>query len=234
LLKVFPFVTAPALVRHQRFWPHLIVALCGLVLLTLPYFFFHPSDWQTFRGTNFSSTSGLDPAGNYGVVYLLYLLAKDLRGPSVVGFWQLFYPIFQIGLLTLTSLLVLFSRDDRVAFGVVTMLLAHFLTYVHVWEHHASGMVAALLLLLTVEYEERWLRAVIICALVLLALPTPFVLFNPPHEPLAWAPAWPHYADYLNLLPKVLPVLALYPLCVFKLWKAGFAWPRIRMRDERA
>jgi hypothetical protein len=48
LLKVFPLVTIPSLLRHRRYWPSLLLASSALLVASVPYFVSHPNAWQLF------------------------------------------------------------------------------------------------------------------------------------------------------------------------------------------
>lgn len=217
LLKVVPAVTAPALVRQRRYWPHLAAALGIGLAAALPYFALHPADLQAFL-TNFAAQGGGLDSGNYGLTYLLYRIAHDLPIPWMVDGWPLLQLGWRMFLLGVTALMALFSPGRRVIAGAGALLLAHFLSYLHVWEHHMSGVLVVGLLLLweitensAVPWRRPW-RILLVAALLLLALPTPFALLDQAKDPAVLDPGtgWPAWARYALLLPKVLPTIVLY------------------------
>ena len=236
LLKAFPLAAAPALFRHRRYWPKMIVATAVVVLTSLPYFLLRPDTWTAFYEANMRPFGGMH-SGNYGFMYLFHLLLEDLHLAHVIFPWPVTAGVFRWLVMGATALVVLFARRGSPALGVSALLLAHFVSYVHVWEHHCSGIVVLGLLLLHVRYDVRWATPLIVTCVVLLCLPTPFGLFDAAKDPTVWDPAvgWPRYVSYLVLLPKVVPTLALYLLCMATLCKSGFTLPVAKSRapDER-
>jgi hypothetical protein len=83
------------------------------------------------------------------------------------------------------------------------MLLAHFLTYHHVWEHHYSGVLVLVLLGLGRVGPTPWLSI----PAVLLALPTPFVLLDTSLDPAVADPStsWSWWGRALLPACKVVP-----------------------------
>ncbi len=222
LLKVFPLAAAPALLRVRRHRRSLAIAALLAAGVSIPYFLLSPGDWQAFYALNARSEAGMH-SGNYGLVYLVYLLAGDLGLQPLLTGWSGVTLIIRLLALGGTAWLVLASRNRCVVTGAVAMLLAHFVSYPHVWEHHASGILLLAALLLTTGLAEKRGLPVIIGSIVLLALPTPFLFFDLIRDPRVWDPAvdWPRYASYLVLLPKVIATAALYITCVAALWRAG-------------
>jgi len=233
LLKAFPLAAAPALVRHRRYWPKMIVAAGVVVLTSAPYFILRPDAWHAFFETNMRPFGGMH-SGNYGFMYLLHLLIDDLRLAHVIFPWRITAAAFRWLTLGGTALVVLLSKRASPALGVSALLLAHFISYVHVWEHHCSGIVVLGLLLLHVRYHNKWAVPLIVTSVTLLCLPTPFGMFDQAENPSVWDPAtgWPHCVSYIILLPKVIPTLALYALCMRTLTDAGFESP-LKLRKSK-
>ncbi|MFC1462518.1 glycosyltransferase family 87 protein [Verrucomicrobiota bacterium] len=231
LLKAFPLAAGPALVRHRRYWPKLVVATTLVVVSSAPYFILRPDAWHAFYEANMRPFGGMH-SGNYGFMHLLYLLIRDCGLSCVIFPWTITAAAVRWAALGGTALLVLFSKRDNAVLGVSALLLAHFISYVHVWEHHCSGIVVLGLLMLTVKYDRRWAVPLIVTSVVLLCLPTPFGVFDQAKNPALWDPAggWPRYASYVVLLPKVIPTLALYVLCMTTLCRSGFTFPRKHLR----
>jgi len=222
LLKIFPLASAPALLRPRRGRMILAVALGIVLVTTLPYFLAHPADWRTFAAANLGAPAdGLD-VGNFGLVYLLYVGAVAIGGDGLRDGWPVFLPIWRLAVLGVTALLVLVARRPSVLVGAVVMVLAHFLSYAHVWEHHMSA-VLILGLLLVLELERRPGPRLELpltgAALLLLALPSPFGLLNPapPGTSAEAAAAWPLGLRALLPLSKVLPTVLLYAVGVSRL-----------------
>lgn len=223
LLKVFPLVTAPALVRHRRYWPHVLGASAACLAFSVPYFTARPLEFRMFLNINLLTPGALD-SGNYGNIYLLWRLAHDLHLAPVVEHWQTVSIGLRVLVLGASGLAVLLSRDDRVVLGSSVMLLAHFVTFGHEWEHHACATVLLGLALLTVPTWSRAATAAIVASVAVLVLPTPFALFDHAKDPTIWDPTvgWPAYARYAVLLPKTIPALALYVIAMGRLCRAGF------------
>jgi hypothetical protein len=225
LLKPFPMVIAPALVRARRYWGPLLLAGLLMVLLSAPYFQANPNDFEAFVSANFRpSMLGLH-AGNYGLPYVLCLLARDLELTSLVANWENVYAGARWLLLALTATFVLLSGAKRPVLGSCTLLLSHFVSYLHVWEHHLSAIILIAAVLM-VNHEARRRDTVLIAlSMLALALPTPFTLFDVRKNPADFNPAdtWPWFASYVVALPKVVPTVALFLLSL-----------RALMRDYRA
>ena len=226
LLKVFPLVIIPAFVRYRKYWVHVILAIFFLIVLSAPYFVQNPSTWTIFFQRNFLLSGGLG-SGNYGLVQFLYLTGNDLALGLFITNWDILVNSFRLILFIVVAFIVVLSRKDNPILGACTLLLTHFVTYQHVWEHHMSGVLVIAALLLVVWADQAELTAIGLLSMFLLALPTPFALFDITRSPALLDPAinWPRYASYMIVLPKVIPVLVLFLLCVFDLCKEGLESP---------
>lgn len=226
LLKIFPIIICPALLRRRKFWRYILLTLIIVSGVSWLYFHTHPEDWKIFSTVNFTPEAGMG-SGNYGSIQLIFLLIRDLRWTSIFSYWKPLVGMFRWTVFIITSLLVIFSKHPGVILGACTLLLAHFMTYQHVWEHHLSGVLIIGAFLLSVLYAARWNRRIIFTCLLLLALPTPFILFDTAKNPQIWDPAinWPAYASYIILLPKVLPLITLWLVGCLSLLRAGFRTP---------
>jgi hypothetical protein len=226
LLKIFPIVTVPALIRHRRFWFHIGIALVSLLLLSIPFFLKRPEDWKFFYNMNTKIIEGMN-CGNFSLIYLIHLISGNLKLLFSIPGWQAFMTIIRVLILIGTSAIVLLSKDNRISLTTVSLILAHFLSYAHVWEHHFSAVIIAGILLFTIQHQKKWAIPSIIISLLLISLPTSFVLFDKVEYFKAWDPAilWPNYASYLILLQKIFPLFILYGICIFTLCSAGFYRP---------
>ena len=232
LLKPFTLAVLPVLFALRRYWSHGAYAILGVIILSTPYFMRHPDQWMSFYNTNFVLKGGLD-AGNYGLVRLLQLFVEDLQITVIAQHWSNWIRVFRYATLTATALLVFHSKNKSVLVGVSALLLAHFLTYQHVWEHHMSGICVLGAVLLT-DHDRRKVSAVaILFSLLLLALPTPFGLLDSSKDPTVWDPSiqWPRYASYLLVLSKVVPCIVLFLFSVTCLCKNGLMSPRDAIRS---
>jgi len=203
-----------------------------VVIASAAYFAYHPAQWRTFYKLNFLSKGGLN-AGNYGFVYLMSLLANDGHASSVLANWERFVSVTRFVLLGSTALLVFHSRRATVIAGVSALLLAHFLTYQHVWEHHMSAVCVLAAMLMTVPDRGRRRTAATLSCLLLLAVPSPFALLDAAKDPIVFDPAlhWPRYASYVNVLSKVVPTVALYVIAMLDISRGGFMSPRAAIRS---
>jgi hypothetical protein len=233
LLKPLTLAGLPALASERRYWWHGACTLLCVLLVSVPYFWLHPEQWSVFFNANFRLKGGLD-AGNYGLVRVLQLAFEDLRLPLTIADWTRYTGWFRLLLLAGTSLLVLHARRASTVVGVAALLLAHFLTYQHVWEHHMSGVCVLGAVLLTTRDLGTPARVAILLSLALLSAPTLFGVFDGAKDAAVWDPsgAWPRPALYAIVLPKVLPTVILYAVAAGSLFRGGLmspvaAWRRI-------
>jgi hypothetical protein len=135
-------------------------------------------------------------------------------------------------MLAATSLLVFHSRRGSVLVGASALLLCHFLTYQHVWEHHMSGVCVLGAVLLTTRDRGKLLTVALVASLLLLSSPTLFGVFDVAKNPLAGDPSvqWPRYASYLIVLSKVIPTLVLYISAMVYLCGRGLVSPVAALR----
>ncbi len=232
LLKVFPLVLAPALARRGKAgWFCLLVAVGAAAILNAPYFVRHPAAWTAFYRENFSAASalsGLD-AGNFGLLYAFFRGAAETGYRWTIAGWAMFSAVWRIALLGSTALLVLLVRRRDLILAGCLLILAHFLSYPHVWEHHYSGVILVLLLGLgrVVQLSRsgggRALARLLAGAVVLLALPTPFLALNGGQvsmtpDPLA---GWSAGARLALPLSKAAPLVVCFVLLALALRRAS-------------
>ncbi len=209
LLKVFPALAIPALLRRRRGWVVSAVALTALVATNLGYFLGNRGSWERFREFTLEAAAGQN-GGNHGLVYVFYLAGRDLGVDWTAERFGMFIVAWRLLVLGTLSLLVLVARDSPLKIGAATMLLAQFVTYPQAWEHHSSGVLAIGLLLVcglaNRNGRQRGRHALLglaVAALFLLALPTPFYILGPRPS------LWPAYGRYLLPLSKAVPTLLL-------------------------
>ena len=225
LLKVYPMVVTPVLLRHRHARSVAVGAGLALLIPAAWYFNAHPSDWTMFRDVNLAEFSPGYQTGNFGLVYAAWVIPKELG----YGWSENLYPVvmrlWQVGLLGATAMLVLLS-PKRLVVGGATLLCGYFLTYHHVWEHHYSAALPLGLLVLAGSIRsgtsdrvggpdsKRTAAAIGWIALMLIALPTPFALWHA--NDLTWQ-SWPGHRRGLLSLSKSLPLLAIFVLGVVQL-----------------
>lgn len=226
LLKMYPLAAGVPLVRAGR-WRCVALALVVLAVLTIPYFAASLDDLRAFRALNVGVPPGVAGglhSGNYGLAYLLYLL---VGGAGLTPDWPAFTGLFHVALIAGTAAAVFLSRERRLVMGACAMVLAHFAGYAQVWEHHYSGVIVLGVLLLIQWRKEERLLPITVVALVLMALPTPFALFDQAKDPAVWNPStgWSLGASVAVVLPKAVPLLMLYVASLIPLIRAGFRPP---------
>lgn len=211
LLKPLTMITLPALVFRRRFLWQAIIGFTAVMVLTIPYFLYFPEQADVFLNKNFKLLGGLD-SGNFGFVYFLHLLSEDLHINSMLNNWTSVISAFRILLILAVVTMIIISRNGPVTIGVAALLLAHFISYQHVWEHHMSGVCIIGAFMLTVLHQSRKYRWTIMVSLVLLVFPTPSAIFDVAKDPEVWDPAvdWPRYASYIIVLWKVIPTIGLF------------------------
>ena len=197
--------------------PLSVVTLAIVVGTNLPLFLADPASIDAFWSKNFiGEPVGLD-AGNHGVLYVVFLGGQLLSGEWNLPLWGALTIVWRAAVLGGTAVIILRARDLPLQIGASTLLLAHFVSYFQVWEHHISGaLVAGLLLCVGLERGGRLRQSrIALAATATLALPTPFAWL--PRDPTAW-----------NWLERVLPPLSkAVPLLILfgtALWVA--AWSR--------
>jgi hypothetical protein len=201
LVKPIGLAALPAFALHRSLRPAVAYALPAVLLLSFPHFVRHPDQWSHFFASNFELSGGLDP-GNYGFLRFLHLVVTDVGLDVVLQSWLFFVSTFRF---------LVFSG---------TLLV---LTYQHVWEHHITAVcVLAATCAANFDARDRTSRVALI-SLVVLALPTPYVLFDAAKNPAVWDPSlnWPRYADYVIVLFKVAPTVALFVAVMRELTRKG-------------
>ncbi len=136
--------------------------------------------------------------------------------------------------------MVVFSKKPNVVVRTCALLLAHFITYQHVWEHHISGVLVISAALLTVPERPKASRVFILGMMLILGLPTPFGLLDHAKYSALLDPAiyWPRVYSYLIVLPKAIPTFAIFIMCLVDLSRHGFntlggIWHRFGLELKR-
>ncbi len=230
LLKLLPLVVAPAIVKKRGGLRVVLGVLAVVIVSSALYFPLHPAAWEAFLRVNGGGKmDGLD-AGNHGLLYVAYRLTKAAGVTWSGRSWSTVAVVWQIVALSAVGVLVLAARGRSVVFGAATLIAGFVLSYVHVWEHHYSATILAGLAILVelARADGRGSRRVyaVGVALVLLALPTPFVLLDPHPDPAVWdpSPAWGALA-ILPPLCKVLPTVVVIAVALHALVRDGLALP---------
>ena len=214
-IKIYPAILLPLWWRKGALW--LSTGLVALLALgNAPGFLWLPDAWQTFKGTNFSPTWVIPPnAAQYGFSFVEQVVL--VRGLGVPGhLWPTIHRVGSVVIFAVALAFALRRRGSSLAAGAAALLLAHQLTYRDVWEHHSSMVLPMGLLLLRENLADRRVAWTIGGALVMLALPTPFALWDLPG---ADDPAWSWNLAQQLAVPgaKVLPTLALFASALWTL-----------------
>jgi len=230
LLKIFPLAAGAALIRRRRgFWAAAVAG--GLVVLTaLPYFLAYPDEWKAFAKVNFgdTGTEGFH-GGNYGFLYMVFLAMKSIGGPAAVKGFLIFARNWQLVVLGVTALIVLWKKPS-ILIGGLTLACAHMISYKHVWEHHASGaVVLGVFMLVAIRRQGdrplfTWLT---LGCVIALALPTPFVLVDT-LDPSIYDPTWmwSPFWRFALAASKGLPVFVLWVIGAIQCYRHGEAHAR--------
>jgi hypothetical protein len=207
LLKGFPAATLLVWLRRRWLWPGLAALAVALAALIAPPFLRDPAAWQTFRDSNLAPLGSMG-AGNFGLMALVADAGSRLGIEWTSASWLRANLASRALFFGTAGLIVGFARRRSLSAEAGLLLLAHFLSYNHVWEHHMSAAIVASALVLRgvqsagdVGRAWSWTLAAL---LVLLAVPTPLALIG--LDPASWS-----RADLLLLQSsKALPTLALF------------------------
>lgn len=231
VLKLFPAVTLVAWVRRRSSRNWLVAVVGGVALLTIPLFLADPVAWYDFRDVN---AVEMPNPGNFGFMAALFLTLERLGVAWTRDAWSAVIAaglLFWVGIATVV---VLLARRQALYAEAAVLLLAEFLASYQVWEHHASGVIVAGGLLVVAMERHRigsidtrpadarfsracaWLAA---ACLVLLALPTPYALFD------ANPKLWTFGQRALVQWTKPLPTLGLFAAGFVWLAREGLGWP---------
>lgn len=238
LIKLFTICAVPLWFKRRRFW----LAACALLLpvvLNLSYFLEKPEEFTQFWSMNMSTPGGGLDAGNFSPLYFLFLVARGLgatfKDADFMHATSFVHSIF----LAITLFVVFFSREKSLFAGLTALLLAHFASYVHFWEHHASAVFFLGLLFWLLRSQlsakpERWVSALMLVSLILLALPSPSALFDASFNVYEQDPSrtWSLGAKLLVAGTKALPLLVLWAIALRCHWRAGLSF-RIFLKERR-
>jgi hypothetical protein len=234
LLKPMGLAVWPVLLRRRSRWWLVVVSAAAVLLTSAPHFLGHQDQWRTFFDANFLMEGGFHP-GNYGLVHLLRLLMEDAGWETGLRFWIPLMKVWRAALLGGAAMLVLLARRQDWRLSVPALLLAHFLSFQHVWEHHLSAVILLGVVALTAPELSDRSRWWLVGCLVVLAVPSPFGLLDAAKDPAVWNPAefWPRGYSYLNVLPKVVASMGLFGLLIMELMSAGWQIPGTRWSSTR-
>jgi len=230
LLKVFPAVSLIPCLRRRRWWGVAASILFVVSALTVPLFWAKPDDWFNFLDENRVAEPG---PGNFGFQYAVFLTLQLFGVPWSGALWSEMVIVGLVLLFGFAVLVVLCCRRQAFQAEVGVLLLAQALASYQVWEHHMTGaMVAGGMLLAAMlarpepghgPRADRRLRLytwLVAGSLVLIALPTPYALFDP--NPRFWTAAEKMAIQWA----KPIPTLIMYTCGLAWLLGNGVAVPQ--------
>lgn len=238
LLKLFPAVALFAWVRRRTWWFPLAFAATIVGLLTVPTFVAQPRLWDEFLSAN--AIAPPNP-GNFGALYVFNLAGGHLGYAWSQEGWRQVVRVGLVFFVGSAGLAVFLARRRALYAETAVLLLAQFLASFQVWEHHMSAaIVAGALLLLEIERQAAlseqassgsgrfdrvcaWIAA---ACLVVLALPTPYVLVGPDLR------SWTFLERMAVQVTKPVPTLLLYLTGLVWLSREGFGWPGVAASDS--
>ncbi len=229
LLKTFPFVTLPAYVRRRRGWP----AVAGAAVAAASM-----GTWSLLAtgGPKYLAAFALAEEfdgphpGSFSALQAVFVIVSAMTGtwlPRALGA----LPLVVMGaLLTWTAWRVLRAPREDVVLGSAVLLVAFFLAFLHVWEHHYSAVLLAGVFLLNrvaAEGTSRSWRTPLLIALVAIAAPSPSALVS--QDPRTWAAAtW-----LLMAMSKALPAVVVFAIGMRALGEPVLA-PEVQVSPQRA
>lgn len=208
LWKLNTLMALPLFIRLKRY--RMLLILGGIMIVSsAPYFALMDGSWREFA---------------------LYFKVKMIAdGPNAQGLWALSAMLYKRAGLNTASLLPALKLMTWCIIGVSGLatiirgssnpvrllsiwICTFYLSYRYVWEHHYI-IILPLVVLLWVHFHSK--AALVAWALV--ALPTPFALFNIPGVSMPQS-QWTWQQDFL-MHSKVLPVLGLWlVLCMHEIY----------------
>ena len=230
LWKQLGLYLTPLLLRLKR-WRTLGVAALLSLASTLPYFMFFPADWTFYWEAQQHPI--VIHAGNLGFQAWLVDLAQrsSLLAQPVVGSFSgvnLLVALWTLGIAVVALLATLRPRHFAALESTALWIAVYLLTFKHVWEHHFVWLLPFLVLLVL-----RRRRPIYFVLYLLLAVPTPFWLFDLPTGSLDPQPLWSPVVSALYHASKAWPTLALFAVLVVDLWQRERrpllpSWPWLR------
>jgi Glycosyltransferase family 87 len=217
LVKSNTAVFAPVLLKLRR-WRAIAAAFAVVALVSAPYFATVPGSLVQFS-RNYTRGLGVETlAGNQGFAALIasvWLRLSGRWGPDLAAMTEAVrWPLAAwTALVVGASLAITWRASARHATELFLLwLVAYFLVYKHVWEHHYVMLLPVFVLAFhsaTRSDGVRVPRALLLATFAVCALPTAFVWIDRPggFDP-EWA--WTTGEALLFHAPKPLAALALY------------------------
>ncbi len=209
ILKFFPFSTLPALLKHRTALLVSLGTLLAIILFNVVSMRQNPLQ-EGFLSANLTVFNTALQTGNFGFFYTMTSVGIEWGKVWSREELRALCYAWQFVVLGGVAVLAFRAPADRMVLGASTLMAAFFVVYQDVWEHHYSGIIPLGLLILRglarephvspIAWVAGWL------ALVLIALPTPFAVFDS-GDP-TWG-NWPSYQRWLLPLSKSGPLIVL-------------------------
>nr|ART36871.1 D182 [uncultured bacterium] len=233
LLKTNSLIFLPLWLRF-RMGRTVLISLAVVVGLNLPYFLLVDGAWAEWSGNFASLGSGaVDPhPGNLGLPAFLETIQRDVPGTLPAMIAALPWGFAVLGLCGIVTLLAGPAQKLRL---LALWICAYFLVFAEVWEHHYVMLLPAVMLL--VLFDVR-LRPLALAAGIMLALPTPYLLFSHGSPPLDYTVVdpqifWSSTEVYLQHLSKLLPTMLLFSCLVTAIVQGEGASIRRNIEERR-
>jgi hypothetical protein len=213
LLKSFTAIYSMPLLKMGK--KKLVLAGALITVLTsLPYFLLHPQDFKWFLHLNFQPLPGHITGGALGFNPFLRDISERLipvfsMGRLQLGFFDIAYTSLPTAALLLAILLCTIfltlrrKRIDPLA-SITLWTLTFFLIFKDIWEYHY-----VMLIPLFVGYYLKTRSKYLLVLFILIAVPTPFLIFDVPgsNNPQA---LWSTPQSLLQHSIKAIPTLLFY------------------------
>jgi len=228
---------APVLLKMKK-WKSVLGAIVVVGVLSIPYFLYVPGSISEFTWNFTEGLSVETIAGNQGFAALISDVLLRFGGHWVPTINQFSENIDAMNALVRPALLgwtaiifgtaVLMTIRTSIEYSTELFLmwiLAYFLTYKHIWEHHYVMMLPVFVLLfwrcaarrnaLQISPKVFW------TVFAVIALPTPFLLIDKARVLVDPEFYWTTAESLAFHTAKPLATLALFIALIVSLWKYG-------------
>jgi hypothetical protein len=192
LLKTFPFVAAPAFARRRTGWPAVVAAVLCAAAVEAWIVIGEKNVGQHFATMALADSIGGPHPGAFSLLQGALTVIWAFNGLWLPQAIPVLPSVVLAGTLALVAVMVLRAGCSDIVMGSSVLVLAFFVAFLHVWEHHYSAVLltgAFLLVAIAPSENGRWERSVwtLVAALAVLAAPSAFVLVSP--DPKGWTGA---------------------------------------------
>lgn len=208
-IKPYTLLLTPLWLKNKSTRSVALVSILA-ILVSVPIFILHTEQWQRFYHSN-ANPVGWWGAGNFSLMQMLFLLSSHLN----IEFWAKSHALYTgilRNLILLISLLLVMRRQGSLIVLGSLLLLAHFVSYPQVWEHHMSAVCCIIAALVISNETSKLHKQISMACLIAMALPTPFYFFNRMYTTDLDSPflGWPITYLYILVLSKALPMGVIF------------------------